>query len=112
MIELYISSNVKISTSKIVESLAMNDVECQVYKNWTSYKYYNKIYVEKGFYIRIHNIKNNEFVMKVWNILESIMNLKCAYVNTDEYKGCVLNWPNVFTKSNCKTILNHNENNI
>lgn len=111
MIELYISSNIKISTSKIISLLSLNDVECQIYKNWTTYKCCdNKISIEKGFYICIHNIQNNEFVNKVWNILKTIMNLKCAYVNTDEYKGCVLNWPNVFTKSNCKTSsLVHNE---
>jgi hypothetical protein len=98
MIELYISSPILTSSLAITQKLATNNIECQVYENYSTIC--NKT-VEPGYYIKIFDVLPGEFKRKVWNKLAKEMNLKCAYVITEEYKGCVLNWPNVFVKSNC-----------
>tara|TARA_Y100000389_G_C17278219_1_gene421557 strand:- start:98 stop:418 length:321 start_codon:yes stop_codon:yes gene_type:complete len=99
MIEIYISSSVLTSSLAITQKLATNNLECQVYENYSSVC--NKK-IEPGYYIKIFDVLPKDFKRKVWNKIAKDLQLKCAYVITEEYKGCILNWPTIFTKSNCK----------
>ena len=88
MIELYVSTeNVLVTSKDLVELLAVNDVECQI--------------TEKGFYIKVFNLPVLLFKKKVWEILKTCLSISCAFVECEEYKGCVLNWPKVFRVSLC-----------
>ena len=65
--------------------------------------------VEKGLNIIFFdttkdNFKDN-FKNIIWPFLKSTFDLNCAFVKyNQEYMGCILNWPGVFTKSNCDII--------
>jgi hypothetical protein len=107
MIELYISvENTLITSKDITELLSSNNVECQITENYSSCKC-NKLAkpsVEKGFYIKIFNLNPIVFKEKVWDILKLVLSMSCAFVECEEYKGCVLNWPGVFRDSMCSSI--------
>ena len=107
MIELYISvENTLITSKDITELLASKDVECQITDNYSSCKCnrLDKPVVEKGFYIKIFNLNTLVFKEKVWDILKPSLSMSCAFVECEEYKGCVLNWPKVFRDSMCSSI--------
>ena len=103
MLTLYISSDIHTTPENIAKLLSNEGVECQVYQNYSSYKIKDSCVPEVGYKIKIFDIDKSDFKDKVWNIIQTSLNLKCAFVKyRDEYRGCVLNWPNVFTKSNCE----------
>ena len=109
MIELYISSSVEISSKKIIDILSKKGVECLIVENYSScQKKCNKISlaldltVEKGFILKIFNISPLLFKTTVWNVLQPLLKLECAFVVCpDVYMGCVQNWPHVFRESAC-----------
>lgn len=104
MIELYVSTeNVLVTSKDLVELLAVNDVECQITDNYSSYRCNSltKPVTEKGFYIKVFNLPVLLFKKKVWEILKTCLSISCAFVECEEYKGCVLNWPKVFRVSVC-----------
>jgi len=102
MIKLYISTKIDTNSLEIIKKLSTNNVECQVYKNYSSIIIpKKKSTIEHGYYIKIFNVEPLEFKNKVWNILRQELNLKCAHIETTYYKGCVLNWPGIFAKNNC-----------
>jgi len=101
MLELYISSSIKTTPILIAKKLCKEDVECQIYNNHSTMVLNDKNIVEEGYYIKIFNVENIDFKEKVWEVLSEYLNLKCAYIIANEYKGCILNWPTVFTESNC-----------
>ena len=102
MIKLYISTKIDTNSLDIIEKLSTNNVECQVYKNYSSIIIPNKKpTIEHGYYIKIFNVEPLEFKNKVWNILLEELKLKCAHIETTYYKGCVLNWPGIFATNNC-----------
>ena len=100
MIELWISSEVETSAKEIATKLSLQDVECQVTPNYSANK---DRQLEDGYHIKIFQMDEGlEFKDKVWNVLQPWLNLKCAFVKVEnKYMGCVLNWPTVFTKTNC-----------
>ena len=102
MIELYISSSIKIKRKIILQKLIEKGVECNITKNLSSVQ--NKcLDLEYGYYIKIFNVDEKTFIDKVWNQIQPLLKLECAYVKySDKYMGCVMNWPNVFVKSKCK----------
>ena len=103
MIELFVSTNIDITSNKIITELMKKKVECQIYENISSIYSCQKAYKEKGFYLKIFNVSEKKFRCKVWNILQPLLDVKCAHVKyEDKYMGCIMNWPNVFVKSKCK----------
>jgi hypothetical protein len=96
-LHIYISSN-ECRTCSAKELINIIQKQCQITKN---YNFTEKNSAEEGFHIKIFNIDNIE-IIKLWNLLKSRLNLKCAFVKKDnEYMGCILNWPNVFRQSAC-----------
>ena len=99
MFILYISSSSNISITDLAELLHKQEVECMITQNASV----TPKVIETGFEIKLFNIEKEKFKEKVWDLLQPLMNLECAHViYRDEYRGCVLNWPDIFDKSNCK----------
>lgn len=98
MIELYFSTKLNINSYYIIHTLAYNQVKCQIYNNLSSTSEFN---IENGFYLKIFNVSPELFEEKIWEPLKHDLQLQCAYVISDEYKGCILDWPGVFKKSKC-----------
>ena len=48
--------------------------------------------IEKGFEVVIFDISANE-IKDLWIKLKKLLKLQCSYVETDDYKGCILNSP-------------------
>lgn len=109
MIELYISSKIEISSKEIINILSKKGVECLILENYSScHKKCTKstlkpdLTVEKGFILKIFNISPLLFKVRVWNVLQPLLNLECAFVVCpDIYTGCIQNWPYVFRDSAC-----------
>lgn len=101
MIKLYISSPVLTSPLDITQKLARSNIEFQVYENYSSICTKKQSAIEKGYYIKFFDLQPREFKTKVWNKLAKDLKLRCAHVISDDYKGCILNWPGVFTTSKC-----------
>lgn len=109
MIELYISSRVEITSEKIIRILAEKGVECLITENFSSCpKKCHKsslapeIGVEKGFILKIFNSSPLLFKSQIWNVLQPLLKLNCAFVKCHGvYMGCVQNWPHVFRDSAC-----------
>jgi len=108
MIELYISTQKNITVVELVQLFVQQEVKCIVIENFSSCvnKCNNsikqsKMIAEKGFIIKIFDLPPSSFKVKVWNILKDRLKLICAFVESDIYKGCILNWPNIFVESNC-----------
>ncbi len=102
MIELYFSTETATTPYEIALLLANNNVECQVYNNYSSSRNCNKMTLEPGYYVKLFNLNDRDFKKNVWNIIQPLFHLECAYVKAnDTYMGCLLNWPGVFTPSNC-----------
>jgi len=97
MIDIYVSSIEKVGLEELSNILFSKRIECQIYEN----KSCLKKGIEKGYNIKIFNLDKLEFKEKVWNLLSQVLNVKCGYVISDDYKGCILNWPDVFTESKC-----------
>tara|TARA_Y100000389_G_C17323008_1_gene444056 strand:- start:582 stop:911 length:330 start_codon:yes stop_codon:yes gene_type:complete len=102
MSKLFISSDKNISTSEIALMLAEEGFECQISKNISTIKNEDKFSYELGFCITFLDLDKKDFKEKVWEPLSKRLDLKCAHIEyLNKYKGCVLNWPGVFSKDNC-----------
>ena len=107
MIELYISTQEKMTPQDLVQLFVDQEIKCFVIENFsscvnqcnTSLK--NKMITEKGFIIRIFDLDPSLFKQKIWDNIQPLLKLKCAFVECNEYKGCIMNWPNIFVDSNC-----------
>jgi len=108
MIELYFSSPIFIEVESIINVLINSGVECNISTNVSAVPYECiNFALEHGFHLKLFNIDEVNFKKKIWNILQPMLKLKCAYVRHDnKYMGCVLNWPDVFVKSQCETCKN------
>jgi hypothetical protein len=108
MIDLYISSKNKDMTPvKLITLLSNNNAECQITENYSSCKCdNNSTSIEYGFYIKIINIPITKFKQSVWETLKNNLNISCAFVECDDYKGCILNWPDIFRDSACSVLHN------
>lgn len=103
MTTLWISTSVTTSEETIASALAEKLVESQVYKNISSITCKDKGYIEVGYKIVLLNVEKEDFIDKVWNVLQPILNLKCAHIKyKKEYRGCIMNWPEVFVQSRCE----------
>lgn len=57
---------------------------------------------EPGFKLKFWSITDTEFKNSVWPVLVNMLGVRCAFIVKDnQYMGCVLNWPGVFTGTNC-----------
>tara|TARA_Y100000389_G_C17260642_1_gene412835 strand:- start:136 stop:510 length:375 start_codon:yes stop_codon:yes gene_type:complete len=115
MIKLYISTSIPTSCKEIATILGNNKIDCQIYNNSSAIIKNNCFNIEKGYYIKILDpeFKIQNFKTKIWKPLSRKLHLKCAYVISPDFKGCVKNWPGVFTKSNCSALQkNKNKFNI
>ena len=103
MITLYISSGVQTTTDHIAMLIAEGGSECQVSQNCSAYKNGDSCVRETGYMIKLFGVEKDDFKKKIWEVLQPYLSLRCAHVTyINEYQGCVLNWPGVFTESNCK----------
>ena len=103
MIDLYISTKEEISSMKISQIIFDQGIrEFQVF----SYISGEKTGLEYGFHIKCLKIENFAFLINVWNPLKKILDLECAFIKVDnDYMGCILNWPNITTISNCQQLI-------
>ena len=102
MITLYISSCKDISDIELLNIFLEQKVKCQVTKTLSTNQDNDDFIIEKGYKIIIFDIDGLTFKDKIWSSLKQKLDIKCGFVKyRDEYMGCVLNWPGVFTKSNC-----------
>jgi hypothetical protein len=97
---LYISSRTDTSEQAIVKALLHTNTDSQIVKNSSSSKYGG---VETGYHIKLFEITENNFKERVWDILQPMLSLECAFVDSLYYKGCTSNWSPVFRKSSCPT---------
>lgn len=113
MITLNISSNIKYSNLEddIYQIFVAENIECQLIKTKSVVKYDKKSKIETGFILKIFNLEPIKFKEFIWTKLKKLMNLTCAFIQyNNEYMGCILNWPGVFTNNNCHSC--NKQNNI
>ncbi len=103
MITLNISSSIDITLLELTSFFTNKKIKCQITTTTSSVPDNNGQYqVENGFRLLIFDLDGHEFKKEIWEPLQKRLDLKCAFVKyRDDYMGCVLNWPGVFTKSNC-----------
>lgn len=111
MIKLYVSSATCEFWTPHQLALLFKEikVECQIYQNYSSIISCVDS-VEPGFLFCFISLDNIKFKEHVWPLLVKKLNIKCAHVDAEDYKGCVLNWPKVFRQSAC-TLVNADESN-
>ena len=104
MITLNISSKINISTHELTEFYTSKGIKCQITETISSVPdETGNFIVERGFSILIFDIEGPQFKKEIWDTLQIKLDLKCAFVKyREDYMGCVLNWPGVFTESNCQ----------
>ena len=91
-----------ISSLNCIEKPILNGFPCNITKIYSGIENGNE---EPGYRIDFRDITNENFRDNIWPKLKEQFGLKCAFVRKKyEYMGCILNWPNVFTKSNCVNI--------
>ena len=103
IINLYISSKKCDDYNKIDILKLLNQYIVQVTSTYSNVEYKENNKIEKGFKLTFCKIDDLKELKQIWGILKPKLNLECAYVNCPTYLGCILNIPNVFTKSNCNT---------
>ena len=103
MITLNISSNIEISQIELTQIFVDKKIKCQITKTISSAPDSDGNYrIENGYRFLIFDIDGVTFRDEIWNEIKDKLELKCAFVKyRDDYMGCVMNWPGVFTKSNC-----------
>ena len=111
MLTLNISSHIDIPETELTKLFADKKIACQVTKTTNSVPNADGTYrVEKGYRLLIFDTDGATFRDTVWNDLKDKLALRCAFVKyRDSYMGCVMNWPGVFTKSNCPGSLHKNK---
>jgi len=96
MIDLYISSRVETSTRELAKIIK---TECQISENISVVK---DGAIETGYHIRLIDFDRKEFKKKIWEPLQELLKLQCAFVKEEnQYMGCTRNWPSVFVQSQC-----------
>lgn len=109
---------INISSSKL-NYKAVNEISCflqqnkvlaQLYPNISTVKNNNnEIVIENAIKI-VFTEFNNELKdiikFKIWPYISTNYCCSCAFINCYDYKGCILNWPGVYTKTNCSIQIN------
>ena len=105
MITLNISTETKAESDEILNIFLNNKVEVQLIETQNTVKNHKGTFkIEKGYSLKIFDIKRDTFKTKIWNPLKKLLDLKCAFIIVEnEYMGCILNWPGVFCKTKCIT---------
>lgn len=99
---LYVSSSVKTTAAGIVKALVDNGVPSQVTENASVHNGQ----VESGFTILLfEEVTEKNFQKKVWSVLQPMLNLTCAFVDSEYFRGCVRDWPGVFRVPACPSRL-------
>jgi hypothetical protein len=104
MITLNISSTTNIDEKELLNIFLKLKIGCQILKSKSSIKCINNTFtIEDGYKIYIFDdIGGAEFKETIWTDLKKLMLIDCAFIQyKNEYMGCILNWPGVFTPSNC-----------
>jgi hypothetical protein len=103
MIKLNISSNIDISQTELTTIFIDKKIKCQITKTLSTVTdSYGHFKIENGYSILIFDIDGITFKNNIWDTLKTLLKLECAFVKyKDNYMGCILNCPDVFTKSNC-----------
>ena len=103
MIKLNISSTKITNIRDILNLFIELNIDVQIVKTLSTIKTKNNnIIVENGYTIKIFEYDKETFKDKIWKLLKEKFDLQCAFIKIDnEYMGCILNWPCVFTPSNC-----------
>ena len=57
--------------------------------------------VEPGATITFYDILPEDFHDHVWQHVENEFNFLCAFVDSAKYRGCIRDWPRIYTSSNC-----------
>ncbi len=97
-ISLRISTENGINCLDITKLLSEKKIQAEVIPHYASTE---EGTVEYGCSINMFKLDQKDFVEKVWNPLNNILDINCGFVETSQYKGCVSDWPNVMIKSNC-----------
>lgn len=101
---LYISSK-ECENYLSVDIINKLKVSCQVYKTFNSIEIKGILIQEDGFCIKTFNVGDIDFKEKVWFPLKNMLHLSCAYIKKKgDYRGCILDWPNVFKPSECSKL--------
>jgi hypothetical protein len=105
-LKIFISSS-KCEQYNIKNLLKLFNLSCQIYKtvssNPSSSSSSDKYCIEDGYCIIFFEI-TQERVKVVWYTIQRELNTKCAFVVSDQYKGCILNWPGIFRSSVCSKL--------
>ena len=89
------------------------NIECQVYDNYSSIIHScGKKELEHGFCIYYIDVLNKTFKDIVWPYFNNELGIKCAFVESTDYKGCIMNWPTLFRPSMCQMIEQNIDSNI
>lgn len=100
--QLSISTTVPTSCEKISRALLDNGVQNQVSGNISTHLNTT----EPGYCIFFPDgVEEKEFKVKVWDVLQPMLDLCCAFIDSPHYKGCVRNWPVAFRASDCPSWL-------
>ena len=109
--KLFISSESINGCEEIIELLYSLGVECQVLNSFNIIKSHNFYRKENGAIIKFYELNKIEFKNKIWPALENKFKLNCGFIETEDYKGCIKDWPKVFRKTKCPgNILNNHYN--
>ena len=103
MIDLHISSDINISETELTSIFVQKKIQCEITKTTSSVRTSHGNYrIETGYRLLIFDIDGVTFRDLVWKEIKRKLNLKCAFVKyRDDYMGCIMNWPGVFTETNC-----------
>lgn len=101
-IKLSISSENVNNSEKIIEILKNLKVTCQVKPTFNVVETCRGEYRnERGAVIIFYDLREKYFKEEIWPILKDKLKLKCGFVETENYKGCIMDWPRVFRKTKC-----------
>ena len=101
--ELNISSSKINNVNDILNLFVKLNIEVQVIETKSTIKNCNnRLSIESGYKIKIYKYNRDTFKEIVWKALKDKFHLECAFIKVEnEYMGCILNWPEVFTPSKC-----------
>lgn len=98
IIILKISSTKKKKNIHIKRIAALLHTEIEI----SSYSWIQNNIFEYGLSIKTLNIFPHDYKIKIWFPLKLIFpEIRCGFIDSPDYKGCIRNWPNVFRKSKC-----------
>ena len=104
-IKLYISTLKKYTSFDIAKKMYDLNIECQVYDNYSSIIHScGQKQLEHGFCIYYIDVSNETFKDIAWPYFKNELDIDCAFVESTDYKGCIMNWPNLFRPSMCRMI--------